>query len=125
MDPLFWILAGVVVGCGIGILIIWRLEIQAERRAADTRKVEEEVSARLKRFERRAAVAGMDTGPIPAAARPDARSAAPRQQPGAPPGPAEQRPLPNGQPERIAAAASTADDAVSLPDTRLHPASVP
>ncbi|HEY7356340.1 MAG TPA: hypothetical protein VH590_07730 [Ktedonobacterales bacterium] len=98
MDPLFWILAGVVVGCGIGILIIWRLEIQAEHRAADTRKVEEEVSARLKVFERRAAVAGIDTGPLPAAARPAARPAAPPQKPEAPPGPAEQRPSPNGQP---------------------------
>jgi uncharacterized membrane-anchored protein YhcB (DUF1043 family) len=123
MDPLFWILAGVVVGCVIGIIIIWRLEIQAEHRAADTRKVEEEISARLKHFDLRAAVEGIDTGPIPVA-QPDSRSAAPRQQPGARPGPAEQRALPNGQPDRFAAA-SMADGAVALPSMQLHPETAP
>jgi hypothetical protein len=123
MDPLFWILAGVVVGCVIGIIIIWRLEIQAERRAADTRKVEAEVSARLKAFDHRAVVEGIDTGPIPATAQLDARTASPRQKPGAQPGLARKRQSPNGQPDRFAAAPSTADGAVSLSEMRLHPAS--
>lgn len=69
MDPLFWILAGVVIGCVIGVIIIWRLETQAERRAAaaDSRRVEAEVSARLKVFDPRIAVEAVDTGPVPAA----------------------------------------------------------
>ncbi|HEY7348987.1 MAG TPA: hypothetical protein VH599_11810 [Ktedonobacterales bacterium] len=70
MDPLFWILAGVVVGCVIGIIIIWRLEGQAERRAADTQRVEAQVSARLKIFDPRAVVEEIDTRPIPAAPTP-------------------------------------------------------
>ncbi len=71
MDPLFWILAGIVVGCVIGIVIIWRLEVLAERQAADNRKIEAEVSARLKIFDPRAAVEEIDTRPIPTAAQPD------------------------------------------------------
>ncbi len=120
MDPLFWLLAGVVVGCGIGILIIWRLEIQAERRAADTRRVEEEVSARLKHFDLRAVVEGIDTGPLPAAARPDARSAAPRQQPGAQPNLSEERRSPNEQPGGSAGAVSPASGAAPLSDIPLR-----
>ncbi|HLW00815.1 MAG TPA: hypothetical protein VKT82_19305 [Ktedonobacterales bacterium] len=75
MDPLFWILAGVVVGCVVGIVIILRLEMQAERRAADTKRVEAEVSARLKIFDPRAAVEELDTRPIPAASHPDVQGA--------------------------------------------------
>jgi hypothetical protein len=66
MDPLFWILAGVVALCVVGIIIIWRLEVKAERRAADTRRVEAEVSARLKFFDPRAAIEEVDTRPVPA-----------------------------------------------------------
>lgn len=119
MDPLFWLLAGVVVGCGIGILIIWRLEIQAERRAADTRKVEEEVSVRLKHFDLRAVVEGIDTGPLPAA-RPDARSAAPRRKPGAPPDLSEKRRSPDEQPGGFTAASAAATGAAPLPDVQLR-----
>jgi hypothetical protein len=71
MDPLFWILAGVVVGCVIGIGILWRLEGQAERRAADT-QLRADVSARLKIFDPRAAVEAADTRPV-AAAHPEVR----------------------------------------------------
>lgn len=75
MDPLFWILAGVVVGCVIGIIIIWRLEVQAERRAADTQRVEAEVSERLRVFDPRAAVEEVDTRPIPTAPPPELQQA--------------------------------------------------
>jgi hypothetical protein len=85
MDPLFWVLAGVVVGCVVGIVIIWRLEVQAERRAADTRRVEAEVSARLKIFDPRAVVEELDTRPIPAASHPDAQAAPYSRIPVAPP----------------------------------------
>src|ERR1044071_1831956 len=70
MDPLFWILAGVVAACVVGILVIWRLEVRAERRAPDTRQVEAEVSARLKVFDRRAVVEQVDTHPMPATPQP-------------------------------------------------------
>lgn len=73
MDPLFWILAGVVALCVVGIIIIWRLEVKAERRAADTRQVEAEVSARLKFFDPRAAIEEVDTRPVPAAPQPIAQ----------------------------------------------------
>lgn len=75
MDQLFWILAGVVTGCVVGIVIIWPLEVRAGRRAADTRQVEAEVSARLKRFDPRGAVEAVDTRPIQAAPQPIARAA--------------------------------------------------
>ncbi len=102
MDPLFWILAGVVALCVVGIIIIWRLEVQAERRAADTRQVEAEVSARLKYFDPRAAVEEVDTRPVPATPRPAAQP-----KPGA-------RPEPIAQPKPITRPPQPAPEAPTL-----------
>ncbi len=85
MDPLFWILACVVAVCVVGILLIWRLEMRAERRAADTRQVEAEVSARLKIFDPRVAVEAVDTRPIQATLQPVAQATPPAVAPEAPP----------------------------------------
>jgi hypothetical protein len=91
MDSLFWILAGVVVGCVIGIILLWRLEVQAERRA-DSRQIEAEVSARLKIFDPRAVVEEIDTRPIPATGQPAPRQAPPALETATLPGPAETAP---------------------------------
>ena len=85
MDPLFWILACVVAACVVGILLIWRLEMRAERRAADTRQVEAEVSARLKIFDPRVAVEAVDTRPIQAALQPGIQATPPPVAQEAPP----------------------------------------
>lgn len=79
MDPLFWILAGVVVGCVIGIIIVWRLETQATRRIAAAKQAEAE-AARLNVFDPRAAVEEIDTRPLPAAPQPGAQAARPGRQ---------------------------------------------
>jgi hypothetical protein len=66
MDPLFWILAGIVVGCVIGIVILWRLEARAERRLAIQRAIADRESARLKALDPLAVIERADTRPIPA-----------------------------------------------------------
>jgi uncharacterized membrane-anchored protein YhcB (DUF1043 family) len=133
MDPLFWILAGVVVGCVIGIIIIWRLEVRAERRAADTRKVEAEVSARLKIFDPRRAMEEVDTRPIPAAP-PDAQEASAREAPSlrapvARPSWAAEPEPPIGQPgdpaDSPADAPAMEVDILPLPAFPLYPTPLP
>jgi hypothetical protein len=86
MDPLFWILAGVVVGCVIGIVILWRLEVQAERKLAAQRQAEREASAKLPVVDPRLVIEGMDTRPIPAAQPLPAQKAAIQQSSQAPAG---------------------------------------
>lgn len=93
MDPLFWILAGVVSVCVIGIIVLWLLERQATRRLASEQTEE---SARLKAIDPRDAFEEIDTHPIPVTpspATPEAR----RQQPPARLGPAYDMTLPGNQ----------------------------
>ena len=70
MDPLFWILAGVVSICVIGIVILWLMERRATRQLAAE---QDEESARLKAVDPRDALEEIDTRPIPAAAQPAAQ----------------------------------------------------
>lgn len=124
MDPLFWILAGVVIGCVIGVIIIWRLETQAERRAAaaDSRRVEAEVSARLKVFDPRIAVEAVDTRPIPAPPPSPPELPALPQMPPAPPGVIVETP-PRSSPQSSRAGAPPIEvSATSLPAVPLRPA---
>ncbi len=120
MDTLFWILAGVVVGCVVGIVIIWRLEVRAERRAADTRRVEAEVSARLKIFDPRAVVEEVDTRPIPAASPPDVQQA-PRTPVAPRPGLVDKTAPPAALPGSKTAGPEPAADAPAPPKTQPRP----
>jgi hypothetical protein len=120
MDPLFWILAGVVLGCVIGIIIIWRLERQAERRAADTKQVEATISARLKIFDPRAAVEATDTLPIPATKQPGARKPA-HQEPATLPREPQQAQPPGSKQSARAAASPTEASAIPPPEIQVRP----
>lgn len=124
MDPLFWILAGVVIGCVIGVIIIWRLETQAERRAAaaDSRQVEAEVSARLKVFDPRVAVEAVDTRPIPAAPPAGSQQATLPRTPPASPGATDETPPCSSQQSSRAGAPPIEVSATSLPAVPLRPA---
>jgi hypothetical protein len=92
MDPLFWILAGVVSVCVIGIIVLWLLERQATRRLA---LEQAEESARLKAIDPREALEEIDTHPIPAT--PPAAPGTRRQPPPAPLGPAFDMTFPGNQ----------------------------
>ncbi len=67
MDPLFWILAGVVGVCVIGIVVLWVMERRATRQLA-AQQAEE--SANLTAVDPLNALEEIDTRPIPAASQP-------------------------------------------------------
>ncbi len=66
VDPLFWILFGVVAGCLIGIIILWQLETRAEKQLAA--QGEGDSSASLPSVDPRAEWERIDTRPVPATA---------------------------------------------------------
>jgi hypothetical protein len=70
VDPLFWILSGVVAGCLIGIIILWQLESRAEKQLAAQRQAEGDSSASLPVVDPLAELERLATRPIPAAALP-------------------------------------------------------
>lgn len=66
MDALFWILSGVVAGCLVGIIILWRLEARAEKQLAAQRLAEGESSASLPVVDPLAELERLETRPVPA-----------------------------------------------------------
>jgi hypothetical protein len=86
VDPLFWILSGVVAGCLVGIIILWQLEFRAEKRLAA--QDEGESSASLPVVDPLAELERIDTRPIPAAVEGTAADEGPALRPSAPRPPA-------------------------------------
>jgi DNA-directed RNA polymerase subunit K/omega len=70
VDALFWILSGIVAGCLVGIVILWRRESQLEKRLAAQRLAEGESSARLPAIDPLALLEREETRPLPIPARP-------------------------------------------------------
>ncbi len=81
MDALFWILSGVVAGCLIGIIILWRLEARAEKQLAAQRLAEGESSASLPVIDPLAELERLETRPVPAAPPPSLITQRARRQP--------------------------------------------
>jgi hypothetical protein len=78
MDPLFWILAGVVSICVIGIVILWLMERRATRQLAAQQNEE---SATLRAVDPLDALEQIDTRPIPAAAQPSTQQSTHQESP--------------------------------------------
>src|SRR5690349_19715631 len=78
MDPLFWILAGVVSICMIGIVVLWLMERRATRQLAAQQASD---SARLAAVDPRSALEEIDTGPIPTTPQPSPQRTAHQQFP--------------------------------------------
>ena len=100
MDPLFWILAGIVVGCVIGIVVLWRLEARAERRLAIQRQIADRESAMLKAIDPLVVIEETDTGPIPMTPEPSPQQATSQKAATARPAPASEMTAPTHQPSR-------------------------
>ncbi len=118
MDPLFWIASGVVVGCIIMIPILWRLEVQAERRAAGRKKTAEE-SAEVKAVDPRAVLEEMETRPIPIA-RAERLTPTPPPEPSLSDGPADEAPR-DRPTERAASNPAPAANTLPLPGVQIRP----
>ncbi len=95
MDPLFWILSGVVGVCLVGIIVLWLLERQATRQLAQ--QEEGRTSAQLKAIDPRAVLEEIDTRPLPTTP-PHPPQRLKRREPPAPPAPPAEMPTFDSRP---------------------------
>jgi len=121
MDPLFWIASGVVVGCIIMIPILWRLEVQAERRAAAGRQKTAGESAEVKIVDPRVVLEEMDTRPIPAMLPTRPAQERPAKAAARPAGPAHEAPTRNEPLERATHKSASAANTMPLPGIQVRP----
>lgn len=98
MDPLFWILAGVVGICVIGIVVLWLMERRATRQIAVQQA---EDSTRLRAVDPLNALEEIDTRPIPATSQPSTQRTARKEFPAPLSSPYEHTP-PGSRPPGIA-----------------------